>query len=262
MITKQTWKIGNCLDLLPEIKDNSINMILCDLPYATTSCNWDKIIDINKLWDQYKRIITDNGIIILFMGFQDAINHILLNKDIYRYDLVWEKSNPANIVLANKRPMRYHENIFIFYKNQPVYNKQMIKRDSRRIEQAHKNNYIFESSIKSETGNFIPSIIESKKYNANFKNPSSIIKISSLRGNSKQFIKHPTQKPVALFEYLIKTYTNENDWVHDSCLGSGTTLEACRNTNRNCIGFEISNEWEKHYNKRCMNDIPQLETWF
>ena len=190
--TKQTWKIGDCLDLLPSIEDKSIQMILCDLPYGTTACSWDEIIDINKLWHEYKRIINDNGIIVLFAGFKDAISHISLNSDIYRYDLVWEKSNPANIVLANKRPMRYHENMFIFYKNQPIYNKQMIKRtDSERINQAHKTNYVFgKNNIKSETGNFNPSKVNSEKYDANLKNPSSIIKISSLRGNSKQFIKH------------------------------------------------------------------------
>lgn len=259
--TKQEWKIGDCLELLPSIETGSIDMILTDLPYGATACSWDHMLPIEKLWNEYRRITKENAAIILFLGFKDAAKHILLNEDIYRYDLVWEKSNPANIVMANKRPMQYHENIFVFYKSQPIYNKQMIKRGSRRIKQAHKNNYVAKASSKSQTGGFISPERDYKIYDADFKNPSSIIRIPSIKGNSDEFVKHPTQKPIALFEYLIKTYTNEGDWVHDSCLGSGTTLEACRNTNRNCIGFEISDEWEHLYPNRCLSHTPPLDSY-
>lgn len=260
METKQTWEIDErgCLYLLPSIPDKSIDMILTDLPYGTTKNKWDVLINPVELWKEYRRIIVDNGAIILMTGFRGGIEHIIQNKDIYRYDLVWEKSNPTNIALSNKQPMRYHENLFVFYKYQPTYNKQMIKRTSRRIEQHQKTGYVFKASTNSKANNFQNVDIHSSKYSKNKKNPSSIIYIPSLRANSTEFIKHSTQKPIALAEWLIKTYTNEGNIVHDSCMGSGWSLKACRNLNRNYIGFEISNEWVLHYEKRLKLDNSKL----
>ena len=144
--------------------------------------------------------------------------------------------------LANKQPMRYHELISVFYKKQPTYNKQMIPRESPAIKQAHKNNYVFHNSQSEQTAlGYIE--VDSKKYSADWKNPSTVLKFNSLRPNSKEFVKHPTQKPVSLCEYLIKTYTNENELVLDNCIGSGTTAIACMNTNRNYIGFELDNTY-------------------
>lgn len=200
----------------------------------------------------YERIIKDNGAIVLFGSEPFSSELRISNLKLYRYDWIWEKSNPSNIALANKQPMKYHENISVFYKKQPTYNKQMIERTSRRIEQAQKSGYVFHNSTSEQTSlKYIE--IDGNKYNPNFKNPSSILKFNSLRPNSKEFCKHPTQKPVALCEYLIKTYTNEGELVLDNCMGSGTTGVACVNTNRNFIGIELDNEYFKMAETRINN---------
>lgn len=234
------------------IPDKSIDMILCDLPYGTTQCKWDTVIPFDKLWKQYKRIIKDNGVIVLF-GQEPFSSYLRMsNIEDYKYDWIWEKSNPSNIGNANRQPLKYHEFIHVFYKNQPKYNKQMIPRKSPRIKQAHKNNYKFHNSTAETMGlDYIE--VDSKKYNPDFKNPSSIIKIPSLRPNSKEFVKHPTQKPVALFEYLIKTYTDEGDLILDNCIGSGTTAIAAIKTNRNWIGIEKEKKYVDIANKRIEN---------
>ena len=227
-------------------------MILCDLPYGTTSCKWDIIIPFEPLWKQYNRIIKNNGAMVLF-GQEPFSSYLRLsNIDDYKYDWVWEKSNPSNIAQANKQPMRYHELISVFYKKQSTYNKQMISRDSPRIKQAQKNDYVFHNSQSEQTAlGYIE--VDSKKYSADWKNPSTLLKFNSLRPNSKEFVKHPTQKPVALFEYLIKTYTNENETVLDNCIGSGSTAIACINTNRNFIGFEKDTTYFEIAEKRIKN---------
>jgi len=250
----------DCLEGMKYIDDKSIDMILCDLPYGTTACKWDIIIPFKPLWEQYHRIIKDNGAIVLF-GQEPFSSYLRLsNINNYRYDWIWEKSNPSNIALANKQPMRYHELISVFYKKQPTYNKQMIPRESPRIKQAHKNNYVFHNSQSEQTAlRYIE--VDSKKYSADWKNPSTVLKFNSLRPNSKEFVKHPTQKPVSLCEYLIKTYTNENELVLDNCIGSGTTAIACINTNRNYIGFELNKEYcelaKNRINKRILDNNLQ-----
>ena len=240
---------GDCLELMKDIPNGSVDMILCDLPYGTTACKWDTIIPFEPLWEQYNRVIKDNGAIVLF-GQEPFSSYLRLsNIDNYRYDWVWEKSNPSNIAQANKQPMRYHELISVFYKKQPTYNKQMIPRNSPRIKQAHKNNYVFHNSQSEQTAlGYIE--VDSKKYSADWKNPSTVLKFNSLRPNSKEFVKHPTQKPVALCEYLIKTYTNEGETVLDNCIGSGTTAIAALNTGRFFIGIEKEKEYVDIANKR------------
>lgn len=256
--TTQNWKIGDCLELLPSIDDKSINMILCDLPYGTTACSWDTIIPFEPLWKEWKRIITDNGIIVLTASQPFTTKLINSNMDMFKYELIWNKMIGGGFALAKKRPLSKHENILIFYKKLPIYNPKMINANKEKIRPINKG---------SSQGLAIPistGIAKSDpNYNPNKRYPTSILEYSSksCECNSLNRI-HPTQKPVKLFEYLIKTYTNEGDWVHDSCLGSGTTLEACRNTNRSCLGIEISNEWEKHYNKRSMKNIPQLNNFW
>lgn len=224
------------------IDDKSIDMILCDLPYGTTECKWDIVIPFEQIWQQYERIIKDNGAICLFGQEPFSSELRLSNKKLYKYDWIWEKSNPSNIGNANKQPLKYHEFIHIFYKKQSIYNKQMIPRESPRIKQAQKNNYSFHNST-AETMKLGYIEVDSNKYDANFKNPSSIIKVPSLRPNSKEFVKHPTQKPIALCEYLIKTYTNDGEIVLDNCIGSGTTAVAAINTDRNFIGFELDESY-------------------
>jgi DNA modification methylase len=249
---------GDCLEIMKNIPRGKIDMILCDLPYGTTACKWDNVIPFEPLWEQYKRIIKDNGAIVLF-GQEPFSSYLRLsNINNYRYDWIWEKSNPSNIALANKQPMRYHELISVFYKKQPIYNKQMIPRESPRIKQAHKNNYVFHNSQSEQTA--LGHIeIDSKKYDADFKNPSSIIKIPSLRPNSKEFVKHPTQKPVALLEYLIKTYTNEGELVLDNCMGSGSTGVAAINTNRKFIGIELEQNYFDIAKNRIIETINRKE---
>ena len=233
-----TWKLyeADCFDVFPSIEDKSIDMILCDLPYGTTACKWDTPLPLDDLWHEYKRVIKDNGAIVLTASQPFTTRLISSNYDMFRYEWIWEKSNPGNIGLGNIHPMKYHENILIFYKQLPVFNKQMIKRESRRIEQGQKTNYILNTTDSDISIGAIKKSFH--EYDPNFKNPSSILKFNSVRWNSPDNFKHPTQKPVKLFEYLIKTYTNENDLVLDNCAGSGTTGVACQNLNRNCILIE------------------------
>lgn len=248
---------GDCLEVMKEIPDGSVDMILADLPYGTTACKWDTIIPFEPLWEQYKRIIKDNGAIVLTASQPFTSALVMSNPKMFKYEWIWEKSNPSNIALANKQPMKYHENVCVFYKKQPTYNKQMIPRESSRIGDAHKSNYTFKNR-GSEQSSLAEITVDSKKYDANWKNPSSILKVNSLRPNSKEKVKHPTQKPVALFEYLIKTYTNEGDLVLDNCAGSGTTAIAARNTGRNYILMEKEQEYVDIINKRLESNPSDL----
>lgn len=251
MNTKQEWKIGDCLELLPEIKDESIDMILTDLPYGTIKNSWDIIIPLDKLWYQYKRIIKNNGVIALTSNEPFTSKLIISNLKGFKYRLDWNKCIPSGVGYAKYRPMQQTEDICIFTGNgeKTKYNPQMIKRDKPIKSGGNK--------LKKDTCSTIAGIDQSKEYKKTYeyKNPTTLLKFMKVRRNSI----HPTQKPVALFEYLIKTYTNEGDTVHDSCLGSGTTLEACMNTNRNCICFEISNEWEEHYKRRLKTNNLKLD---
>lgn len=235
-----------CLELLPEIPDKSIDMILTDLPYGTTACSWDTPIDLTKLWPEYRRIIKDNGIIVLTASQPFTSVLVMSNIEMFKYCWVWEKDQGTDFFMADVKPLKNFEDILIFYNSKPTYNPQYKITRSKWV--------------KRDTGNSFNQIIDSKekqfdkKSNGYNRYPLSIIYFKRPKQNGI----HPTQKPVALFEYLIKTYTNEGDTVHDSCLGSGTTLEACLNTNRNCIGFEISDEWVPHYKKRLRTDNSKL----
>lgn len=250
--TTQNWEIGDCLDLLPSIDDKSINMILCDLPYGTTACSWDTIIPFKPLWKEWKRIITNNGAIVLTASQPFTSKLIMSNLEMFKYELIWNKILSTGHLNSKIMPLKKHEDIIIFANGKINYNPIMEKRNKIRINKSNGKKYHGDGLHTYGAFNSV-----NGKYNNRY--PTSILEISNA---NKKNILHPTQKPVKLFEYLIKTYTNEGDWVHDSCLGSGTILEACRKTNRNCIGFEISNEWESHYSKRCMKNTPQLETWF
>lgn len=242
--------LGDCLEEMKKIPDNSIDLILCDLPFGVLRCAWDHVLPPEKLWEQYKRIRKTNTAILLFGTEPFSSNLRFSNIKEFKYDWIWEKSNPSNIALANKQPMKYHEIISVFYEKQPIYNKQMIKRESNRIKQAHKTRYKFNNKGSEQT-NLNPIEIDSFTYDSELKNPSSILKFNSLRPNSKEFNKHPTQKPVDLLEYLIKTYTNEGDLVLDNCCGSGSTLVAAKNLKRQFIGIEK----EKEYYETTLNRL-------
>ena len=234
--------LGDCLELMNGIPDKSVDMVLCDLPYGTTACGWDTVIDFNKLWKQYNRIIKDNGAIVLFGSEPFSSNLRMSNIDMYRYDWIWEKSKAGNFMNVKTQPQKIHEDILVFYKDNPTYNPQM--EDSVRISSRNKG--------KRANANILGTSFDKPEYIDNGKRfPYSIQFYSNQSGELNNVHRlHPTQKPVALFEYLIKTYTNEGDLILDNCIGSGTTAISAINTNRNYIGIELDEEYHKIANNR------------
>lgn len=219
---------GDCLELMKNIPDKSIDMILCDLPYGTTHNKWDNVIPMEPLWEQYNRIIKDHGAIILFSQMPFGASLIMSNPKMFRYEWIWEKNQPVGFLNAKKMPLRKHENILVFYKHLPTYNPQgLIELDEPIQDEGTTNG-------KGCYGVADKSFIRTHK---NY--PTDIITFSKDTGY------HPTQKPVALLEYLIKTYTNEGDLVLDNCMGSGSAGVACVNTNRDFIGMELNEEYFK-----------------
>jgi len=241
---------GDCLEKMKDILDKSIDMILCDLPYGTTACKWDTIIPFEPLWEQYKRIIKDNGAIVLTASQPFTSALVMSNIKMFKYEWVWEKSMPTGMAQSSYMPMKYHENILVFVKNgKPIFNKQMAKRSDAGKVRA--KTPIYGNSDKSNHINMGKQ--PAKQYNPNFVNPKSVLKINSVANSIGKL--HPTQKPVALFEYLIKTYTNEGDLVLDNCMGSGTTCVACKNLNRNFIGIELDPDYFKIAEKRINENL-------
>ncbi len=237
MKTEQKWKIGDCFELLPEIPDKSIDMILTDMPYGITRNSWDIPFNLTELWDEYNRIIKEKRPIILTASQPFTSHLVLSNLKMYKYEHIWDKRKGSGSYNAKKMPLKRHENILVFGEGRIPYYPTMrtgkFRNKSNTKPESNKGNYGQLKNIKDH-------------YNDQYY-PTSIIEFSNADYRNRV---HPTEKPTDLFEYLINMYTKEGDWVHDSCLGSGTTLEACMNTNRNCIGFEISNEWEDNYRKR------------
>ena len=238
---------GDCLEVMKELKDNSVDMILCDLPYGTTACKWDTIIPFEPLWEQYKRIIKDNGAIVLTASQPFTSALVMSNPDMFKYELIWEKNIPTGFFNAKNQQLKIHENIIVFYKNQPVYNPQMVRRSEEEYKKSVRINdsECFNPSIY---GGGRKKLIRKTAEEQRFKYPFTISKFPTDRIYGKN--KHPTQKPVALFEYLIKTYTNEGDTVLDNCAGSGTTGVACMNLNRRFILIEKDPEYYKIATKR------------
>lgn len=254
MLKSNKVYFGDCLKVITLIDDNSIDMILCDLPYGITACKWDIPIPFDRLWKQYERVIKDNGVIAL-TGSQPFTSMLIMsNLNMFKYELIWSKSNPSNISQANICPLKYHENICIFYKNKPVYNKQLIKRmeTGTKVIKSYKDkgttfkHGATEHNNKSETTEY-----SAKRYDNKLKNPSSILYFKSERCHPRL---HPTQKPVPLFEYLIKTYTKEGYLVLDNCAGSGTTAIACMNTNRKYILIENDRKYIKTIKERILHE--------
>jgi site-specific DNA-methyltransferase (adenine-specific) len=234
-----------------------VDAIITDPPYGKLNKNktdWDNIIPYKEMWDRLQELSNDNTPIVLF-GVEPFSSELRIsNIKNYKYDWIWEKSNPSNIGNANRQPMRYHENISVFYKKQCKYNKQMIQRESRRIEQHQRNNTKFKNKTSQQNAlDYIE--VNPNKYDANLKNPSTILKFNSLKNNSKEKVAHSTQKPILLMEYLIKTYTNEGDLVLDFTMGSGSTGVACINTNRKFIGIELDENYFNIAKDRIENSI-------
>lgn len=239
--------LGDCLELMPLIADKTIDMILCDLPYGTTQNKWDSIIDLPKLWSEYKRVIKDNGAIVLTA--QTPFDKVLgcSNLEMLKYELIWEKSKATGFLNAKKIPLKAHENILIFYKQQPTYNPQMTKGEP------YNKGFIKAQNGNGTYGNFDAKL---RLNESGDRFPRSVFYFKTSEAEGK--VIHPTQKPIALFEYLIKTYTNEGETVLDNCIGSGTTAIACKNTNRKFIGMEKGQEYFDLATKRIDDHKPNL----
>ena len=228
---------GDCLEVMKQIPDKSIDMILCDLPYGTTACKWDTIIPFEPLWEQYKRIIKDNGAIVLTASQPFTSALVMSNPKMFKVAIVWNKKKAGNFVQGNIQPLKIHEDVLIFYSKQPTYNPQKTLLDKpQKVRNGAKNR-----QDRKEAGGFGGTVIYSDKFEADKKLPTTIVEIS--KDNYGKNVFHPTQKPVALFEYLIKTYTNEGDLVLDNVAGSGTTGVACQNLNRDFILIEKEPEY-------------------
>lgn len=227
---------GDCLELMKNIKDKSIDMILADLPYGTTQASFDTVIPFDKLWEQYHRVIKDNGAIVLF-GQEPFSSYLRLsNIKEYKYDWIWDKVKGVGFLNAKKQPMRNHELISVFYKQQCKYNPQMTHGHKRRVSYRTSNQ---QGEVYGSCGENL--------YDSTDRYPRSIQIFSTDTQNSSL---HPTQKPIALLEYLIKTYTDEDEWVLDNCMGSGSCGVACCATKRNFIGIEFDENYFEIAKKR------------
>lgn len=218
---------SDCLIAMEQIPDNSIDMVLADLPYGVTRNKWDSVIPLDKLWEQYKRVCNDNAAIVLFGQGLFSAKLILSNEEWFRYSLVWHKTNPSGFLNARKMPLRSHEDILVFYKNLPTYNPQKTTGHPRKTSTAkHKRN----SKATTNYGDH-----DLTTYDSTERFPTSILKFKK---DVQKSALHPTQKPVALCEYLIETYTNPGDTVLDNTAGSGTTGVASIKTGRRAILIE------------------------
>ena len=257
---KQTMiniKQGDCLELMQNIPDKSIDMVLCDLPYGTqrkNGCKWDVVISFELLWEHYSRIIKDDGAIVLFG--KEPFSSLLRcsNLQMYKYDWIWIKDTKSNFMQANYQPLNNIEMISIFSKAyareikdkvKMKYNVQFIKKDAYKIPKQSKTTQIFATNHKN--GKY-----EHKNRDTSLRYPYVTLYFNSVRGKNKL---HPTEKPIDLLEYMIKTYTNEGDVVLDNCMGSGSTGVACINTNRNFIGMELN----EHYFQIAKERLEQHE---
>ncbi|MDK9853146.1 DNA-methyltransferase [Staphylococcus equorum] len=232
----------DCLEGMKKIPDKSVDMILCDLPYGTTRNKWDSVIPFELLWKQYERVIKDKGAIVLTSSGMFTAELMMSNSKMLKYRMIWEKSKATNFLNAKKQPLRKYEEICVFYKKQPTYNPQMSVGNPY-------NKGTRKNQLTGSYGVFLPSEVKSEgnRY------PNDIVYFKTAESEGKVY--HPTQKPVALFEYLIKTYSNEGETVLDNCMGSGTTAIACINTNRNYLGFELDEEYHNIANERINSQL-------
>lgn len=217
---------GDCLELMKDIPDGSVDMVLCDLPYGTTRCKWDTVIEFDRLWEAYNRIVKENGAIVLFAAEPFASSLRMSNIKNFKYDWVWDKDKGTGFLNAKRQPMRNHELLCVFYRKQCTYNPQKTKGHAKRESYRSAD---LQTPVYGEMKN-------NYKYSSTERYPRSIQVFSTDTQNSSL---HPTQKPVALCDYMIRTYTNPGEVVLDNCMGSGTTGVACVNTGRRFIGMEL-----------------------
>ena len=244
---------GDCLTEMKLISDASVDMILCDLPYEVLNkgnkhAQWDKIIPFEPLWEQYERIIKNNGAIVLFAQGMFTAKLMMSNERLWRYNLIWKKGKRSSGFLnANKMPLRNHEDILVFYKKLPTYNPQMVYGEKNK----HRGGR--QSVTNRCYGNI--KVLPTRYSNEKF--PISIIDVEKEHVTGQFF--HPTQKPVELLEYLIRTYTKEGETVLDNCMGSGSTGVACLRTKRKFIGIELNDEYFGIAQKRISQEQQQLK---
>lgn len=233
----------DCLEGMNIVEDGVVDLILCDLPYGTTQCSWDSIIPLEQLWEQYNRVLKENGAVVLTSA--QPFTSILIGSNLkdFKYCWVWEKSKATGYLNSKKQPLRAHEDICIFYRKPPVYNPQMIQGEPYNKGKALRNTDVY--------GKQVATLVENK---TGKRYPRTVVYFKTAESEGK--VIHPTQKPIALFEYLIKTYTNPGALVLDNCIGSGTTAIACILTNRNYIGFEF----DKIYYEKALERIDSFKT--
>lgn len=242
----------DCIEGMKHIPDNSISCVIADLPYGTTNCNWDVVIPFEKLWPQLNRIC--NGAIVLFATEPFTSRLIVSNYNAFKEKLTWVKHKPSNIGNAKIRHLKYSEDIVVFANGKYTFNPQFTERKSDRVRQAQKGNSLQWRTNKKPTQEvsfateYAPRDWHS--FDANRKLQGNVITIPSVVSNSKEKVNHPTQKPIALLEYLISAYSNEGDTILDCTMGSGSTMVACVNTQRNGVGIELLREYYDIARKR------------
>lgn len=221
--SRKSLMLGDCLELMGVIPDGSVDMILCDLPYGTTQNKWDTVLPMKDMWEAWLRVIKGNGAIVLFSQMPFAATLVASRRDLFRYEWIWEKSQATGHLNAKKMPMKIHENVLVFYRSLPTYNPQWTEgKPYTATYSTHSSNY-------GKQKDNITTINDGRRY------PTDILRVA--RGAGDRHL-HPTQKPVELCEYLVKTYTNPGEIVLDNCMGSGSTGVACLNTGRRFIGIE------------------------
>ena len=240
--------LGDCIEKMKEIPDNSIDMVLCDPPYGTTACKWDSVIPFDAMWERLNKLIKPNGAIVLFGSEPFTSALIMSNTKMFKYEWIWFKNVPTGMAQARYAPMKYHENILVFCNGSiKTFNKIMEERVGKGKDCYNYEHYCGENNhVKMEK--------VKKFYNAKLVNPSSVL-LFNVAPNRKNKL-HPTQKPVALMEYLIRTYTNEGETVLDFTMGSGSTGVACVNTGRDFIGIEL----DEGYFKIAQNRIKEAQS--
>lgn len=238
---------GDCLIEYDKIERGSVDLILTDLPYGTTACKWDTIIPFEKLWKMIEWLLKPNGVFITTASQPFTSALVMSNPTMFKYSVIWEKSHPTGAHLARKRIMMKHEDILIFYNKQPIYNPQMTTGEKNHWNKKKKHKSLSQAK-GSEFG-------EIENRSGNMKFPKSILYFNSPNRNG---LLHPTQKPIQLMEYLIKTFSNENDLVVDLTMGSGSTMVACQNTNRKGIGIELDEHYFAIAKKRVEENKKEL----
>lgn len=228
---------GDCMELLPEIQDGSVDMVLCDMPYGSTKNTWDQKLPLDKLWEQYSRIVKEHGAICLFADGMFLADLMKSNRKMWRYNLIWDKVIPTGFLNANRMPLRRTEEIAVFYRKQPLYHPQKVPGKPNHSKGRAIGNRAGQRFQNRDYGDY--AVVDNSKCLGAWKHPTSLISIPKPHASK---CLHPTEKPVALCEWLIRTYTDPGETVLDNCMGSGSTGVACIRTGRNFIGMEKNPE--------------------